>query len=494
MEPGKSPPPAPAPDPRPRKARRRARWRVVLTLIVAVLASAVAYPAVTAAHAQAASVTVLYKTTTGPTGDEAEPWFEVVNNTSSAIPYDEISIDYYFVQPSSPYVFACAWAVPGCANLTGSIQPVPTPSAGADHYLQVTFSAAAGSLAAGANSGDIELRMHRADWQNVSQAGDYSYNAADTSYTANPDVAGFVNGTLAWGNPPSGAGSPSPTPSATTTTTTPPATGTLFDDFDYTSSSDPSLSAHGWSVRTSAGGPGVSGATWSANAVTFPSSSSNPGGHVMQLSASTDGTAANTVQSEVDSSSRKFFQGTYAARVYFTDAPATGPNGDDINETFYTISPLNQCDDPNYSENDYEYLPNGGWGVAGPRMYTTTWYTYCNSPYSQDNSSTSVVKSWAGWHTLVETVMNGTVTYYIDGNEYWSTTGKYYPRENMTIDFNMWFIDGYLASSSTPRTWDEQVGWVYYANGQALTTSQVTSNVSALTGAGTNFEDTVPSS
>jgi hypothetical protein len=263
----------------------------------------------------------------------------------------------------------------------------------------------------------------------------------------------------------------------------------MFDDFDYTSSADPNLAAHGWSVRTAAGGPG---ATWSANAITFPADSSNPGGHVMQLSASTDGTAANTVQSEIDTSARKFFQGTYAARVYFTDTPATGPNGDDINETFYTISPLNGCDDPNYSEDDYEYLPNGGWGIAGPRMYTTTWYTYCPSPYSQDNSSTSVVQSWAGWHTLVETVMNGTVTYYIDGNEYWSTTGKYYPREDMTIDFNMWFINGYLTSGSTPRTWDEQVAWVYYANGQVLTTAQVNSNVSALTSAGTNFEDTVP--
>jgi Cellulose binding domain len=483
----------PAPDRwPPNRARRRVRRRAMLTVVATALAAACVYPAVTAAHAQTTNLNVLYKTSTGPTGDEAEPWFEVVNNTSSAIPYDQITIDYYFAQPSSPYVFQCAWAAVGCGNLTGTIVPMPTPAAGADHYLQVTFSAAAGSLAAGANSGDMELRMHRTDWQNVSQGGDYSYNAADTSYTANPDIAAYVNGALAWGTPPAGAGSPSPSP--TPTTTSPPPTGTMFDDFDYTSSSDPNLAAHGWSVRTSSGGPGVTGAAWSAGAITFPADSGNPGGHVMQLSASTDGTAANTVQSELDTTSRKFFQGTYAARVYFTDAPATGPNGDDINETFYTISPLNECDDPNYSENDYEYLPNGGWGIAGPRMYTTTWYTYCNSPYSQDNSSTSVVKSWAGWHTVVETVLNGTVTYYIDGNEYWSTTGKYYPREDMTIDFNMWFINGYLTSSTTPRTWDDQVAWVYYANGQALTTAQVNSNVSALTSAGTNFEDTVPAS
>ena len=214
----------------------------------------------------------------------------------------------------------------------------------------------------------------------------------------------------------------------------------------------------------------------------------------MNLAASTDGTAANTVQSEIDTSSRKFLNGTYAARVYFNDAPSTGPNGDDVNETFYTISPLNACDDPNYSENDFEYLPNGGWGATGPRLYTTTWYTYCNSPYSQDNSSTSVVESWQGWHTLVETVMNGTVTYYVDGNQYWSTSGKYYPREDMTIDFNEWFINGYLTSSSTPRTWNEQVGWVYYAGNQSLSTAQVQANVTTYQQSGTSFTDTVPTS
>jgi hypothetical protein len=105
-----------------------------------------------------------------------------------------------------------------------------------------------------------------------------------------------------------------------------------------------------------------------------------------------------------------------------------------------------------------------------------------------------VVESRPGWHTLVETVMNGTVTYYVDGNEYWSTSGEYHPREDMTIDFNEWFIDGCLASSSTPRTWNELVGWVYYAGDRGLSTAQVESNVAGYQQAGTSFTDTVPAS
>lgn len=494
------------PSPRPRRRPRALRRAGIAAAAVAACTAAMLVPTEWSAQAAGSPVTVLYKTSTGATAYEAEPWFEVVDNTASAIPYSQLTLRYYFTADANvPYTFACAWAVVGCANLTGTVSAMSTPTPTADHYLQISFASSVGSLAAGANSGDMQLRLYRSDWQNVNQANDYSFNAADTAYTAWDHVTAYINGALVWGVDPNGGapgtGSPSPSASASaspsaspTGSPNPPPSGVMFDDFNYTGSSDPNLAAHDWAVRTSAGGPGVTGATWSANAVTFPASTAAGGSHVMQLTASTDGTAANTVQAEIDTVQRKFLDGTYAARVYLTDAPVSGPNGDDINETFYTISPLASCDDPNYSENDFEYLPNGGWGVTGPRMYTTTWYTYCNSPYSQDNSSTSVIASDAGWHTLVMTVHAGTVTYYIDGNQYWSTTGKYYPRENMTIDFNEWFINGYLNGSSTPRTWEEQVGWVYYAGGVALSPTQVTSNVGSLQSAGTSFTDTVPGS
>ena len=488
-------------SPDPRRRSRGLRRAGLAVAAVAACTAATLVPTVWTAQAAGSAVTVLYKTTTGANAYEAEPWFEVVNNTGTAIPYSQLTLRYYFTADANvSYTFACAWAVVGCSNITGTVSALSNPTSTADHYLQLSFRSTAGSLAAGANSGDMQLRLYRSDWQNVNQANDYSFNGADSSYTAWNHVTAYQNGALIWGVDPNGGaggtGSPSasasPSPSASSTGSNPPPSGVMFDDFNYTGSSDPNIAAHDWTVRTGSGGPGVTGATWSANAITFPASTAAGGKHVMQLTASTDGTAANTIQAEIDTTQRKFLDGTYAARVYLTDAPTTGPNGDDVNETFYTISPLASCDDPNYSENDFEYLPNGGWGANGPRMYTTTWYTYCNDPYSQDNSSTSVVASDAGWHTLVMTVHGGTVTYYIDGNQYWSTSGKYYPREDMTIDFNEWFINGYLNGSSTPRSWEEQVGWVYYAGGVAQTPAQVSSAVTNYQSAGTSFVDTVP--
>ena len=460
---------------------RRTRRGLLAALAVACAATAL-YPAVHAAAAATAPLTVQYKTGTGPSADEAEPWFKIVNNSGSAISLSQVTLRYYFsADTTGSYVFACAWAVVGCSTITGTISPLGNPTPTADHYLQISFSS--GSIAAGADTGDIQLRMYRADWQNVNQANDYSY-VDQTSYAPNQNVTAYQGGSLVWGTEPSGT-----TPPTTTTTTTgppPPANGTLFDDFNYTGSSDPNLGSHGWAVRTSSGGPGVSGATWSANAITFPTSSAASDGHVMQRSASTDGTSGNTIQAEIDTSARKFMEGTYAARVYFNDAPSTGPNGDAVNETFYTITP----DEANYSELDNEYLPNGGWGAPGPTLYTTTWY----SADAMDRQTHNVISSLQGWHTLEMTVSGGTVTYYVDGNVYFSTTGKYYPRDKMTIDFNEWFISGELASSSTPRTWNEQVDWVYYANGTAQSPSQVNTQVATYRAAHTSFTDTVPSS
>ena len=478
---------APAHDrPKPRPLPRGLRRTLVTAAALACTATAL-YPTVRPAHADTPALSVEYKTSTGATADEAEPWFEVVNNSTGAIALDTVTLRYYFTADTTgSYTFACSWAVVGCSDLTGTVAAMADPTATADHYLQISFSAAAGSLAPGASTGDMELRLYRSDWQNVNQADDYSFNGADTAYTPSTTVTAYVNGALVWGTAPDGStGSPTPTPtptsSPTSSPTAPPTTGgVMFDDFHYTGPTDPGLAAHDWTVRTGAGGPGVQN-SWSANGISFPSDPTATGGKVMQLEATTDGTTAGTTQAEIDTTQEKFFEGTYAARVYFNDAPTTGQNGDHVNETFYTISPDNSL----YSELDNEYLPNGGWGAPGPTLYTTSWY----SADAMDRVTHNVISSLQGWHTLEMTVTGGTVTYYVDGQEYFSSTGKYYPREPMTIDFNEWFIDLPFTGS---RTWDEKVNWVYYNASGAIAPSDVQTAVNDYYSSGTDFTDTVP--
>ena len=266
--------------------------------------------------------------------------------------------------------------------------------------------------------------------------------------------------------------------------------GYLFDDFHYASPADSSLTGHGWTPRTYSGGPGVPGAAWSANSISFPTSN---GDKVLQLTASTDGTGAGTNQAELYSTQQRYLDGTYASRIRFTDTPASGTDGDHINETFFTISPLNGDLDPTYSELDIsEYLPNGGWGEQGPINYQTSWYTYRNEPWLADNVHSEQRSSLDGWHTLVAQVANGHIVYYIDGVQVGDHSGKFYPRQTMTINWNLWFIDT-AAHTGGLSTYIEQVDWVLFAKSQVLSPAQVTTQAGGYRTGGTAFLDTVAS-
>ncbi|MEU4157363.1 RICIN domain-containing protein [Actinoplanes sp. NPDC026670] len=264
--------------------------------------------------------------------------------------------------------------------------------------------------------------------------------------------------------------------------------GVLFDDFTYTSRTDAALSHRGWSIRSNTGGPGVSGARWLPDNVSFPTVD---GQKVVQLKAVTDGTAAGTSHAEFSQPNRRFFEGTYLARIKFSDTPAAGADGDHVNQTFYTISPLAAPRDPLYSEMDFsEYLPNGGWGEAGPINYQTTWYTYVAEPWYADNVHSQQSRSINGWHDVMATVSAGHVKYYIDGALVGDHSGKVYPRQNMSIDFNQWFIDlaGHTGGAST---WLQSVDYVYHAKKQVLTPAQATAAVSAYRAGGTAHTDNV---
>lgn len=259
--------------------------------------------------------------------------------------------------------------------------------------------------------------------------------------------------------------------------------GVLFDDFHYRSPTDTDLAGR-WTTRTTAGHPGVEGATWSADGVSFPTVDGDP---VMQLSASTDGTPAGTKQVQVASAQDRYREGTYAARIHLTDAPASGgQDGDHVVQTFYAQmlngdAPEHANLDPNYSELDFiEYLPNGGWGETGAKRYQTSWHTYQKEPWQADNKSTSQSGSTEGWHDVVvqvyqeENAPAGTdpyhVRYYLDGQllaDHQSTADKpgyFFPRTDMTINWNVWFPDNNSVHPGVVSTYHELVDYVLFVD------------------------------
>ncbi len=64
----------------------------------------------------------------------------------------------------------------------------------------------------------------------------------------------------------------------------------LFDDFNY--SNYKQLARHGWIIRTAAGWPGVPGATWGNEGVSFPVDQDQRGNRLLRMISSTDGTGS----------------------------------------------------------------------------------------------------------------------------------------------------------------------------------------------------------
>ena len=264
----------------------------------------------------------------------------------------------------------------------------------------------------------------------------------------------------------------------------------LFDDFSYTNKDQ--LKKHGWILRKAHGWPGVPGATWSEDGVSIVLDPDRPGNRILRMTSSTEGTGAKTKQTQI-CHQRKYLEGTYAARVRFNDNPVSGPGGDQIVESFYTIAPLKAPMDPDYSELDYEYLPNGGWGIAGPTLYATTWETFSPEPnWKKDNVFQTSSGSQAGWHTLVVQVFDQKVRYFVDGKLFVEHGGNYYPEDTMSINFNLWFIRDGMVSSNETREYHEDIDWVFHRANVSLTPEEVEATVAYMRQKTIKFRDTIP--
>ena len=161
--------------------------------------------------------------------NQIKPHFNILNTGSSSVPFSELKLRYWYTREGTVgQNFFCDYAaIPGnCGNVSGTFVPVNPPRTGADFYLEVGFNAAAGSIAAGGQSGEIQARFAKTDWSNYNETGDYSFDPTKTSFADWDRVTLYRNGTLVWGAEPGGGG-PTNTPTRTNTPGGPTNTPTV---------------------------------------------------------------------------------------------------------------------------------------------------------------------------------------------------------------------------------------------------------------------------
>jgi endoglucanase len=147
------------------------------------------------------SVRVEYRNTdSSATDNQIRPQLRIANPGTSTLALTGVAARYYFTRDGSQSItVTCDWAQVGCTNISTRVVVLSTPVTGADAYMEVTFTG--GSVAAGQNSGDIQLRLNKSDWSNFNEANDYS-RGTNTAYAAATQIPGYIGGTLSWGTPP----------------------------------------------------------------------------------------------------------------------------------------------------------------------------------------------------------------------------------------------------------------------------------------------------
>jgi len=135
---------------------------------------------------------------TNATDNQIKPYFNIKNNGTTAVNLSDLKIRYYFTKDSNTTLNGFIdWAQIGNSNVQitfGSSTGVNT-----DSYVELSFISSAGTIPAGGQTGDIQLRMHKADWTSFNEANDYSFDATKTVFTNWDKVTLHQNGTLVWG-------------------------------------------------------------------------------------------------------------------------------------------------------------------------------------------------------------------------------------------------------------------------------------------------------
>lgn len=268
----------------------------------------------------------------------------------------------------------------------------------------------------------------------------------------------------------------------------------FFDDFAYNDRTNPMFSCFGWHVRDhEAGWPGLCSqwaGAWDAGQVTLDNS-------MLHLRASTGGDCSNTLQSEVRTTDARFADGTYAARIQFTDAPHYTLGFPPSVQAFFLLNGHPACD-PDYLEVDFEYLPNGTWTPpAGSPTLWMGWWRQKHDPNIPAPGCPDVHTTWnsvgsldGDWHICTVQVANDGLRYYIDGN--CVPEGGYSvacPDRPLRILFQHWFVEPLTSDPNQPFTMD--VDWVYYAHGVPFEPSDISARVQELRGAGALRWDTL---
>jgi len=148
---------------------------------------------------------VQYKNSDATNKQWSDQVVSIVSIGTTSSPLSQFKIRYWFDAdgevPTGATCYSAPSSVGGCTKVTETLVAVSPPRPKATYYLEIGFTSTS-SLAAGAQTLDIQTAFHYASWNNVDRTNDYSYDGTKTSLTDWANVTLYNNGNKVWGNEP----------------------------------------------------------------------------------------------------------------------------------------------------------------------------------------------------------------------------------------------------------------------------------------------------
>jgi len=136
-----------------------------------------------------------------PTNNVIKPNLQLVNG-GAAVPYQELTVRYWLTAENyDPIATTVYYVQLGANQVSMRYVALPTPRQGAFGYVEYSFLAGAGNLAARGTSGPIQTGINKQSWTNFNETDDYSY-AASSAYTLTERITVYRKGILVGGTEP----------------------------------------------------------------------------------------------------------------------------------------------------------------------------------------------------------------------------------------------------------------------------------------------------
>jgi aryl-phospho-beta-D-glucosidase BglC (GH1 family) len=145
-------------------------------------------------QAAAGSLSVYYRCgSVDARAQTMRPYITIYNNSGASVNLSDLKVRYYYTKEGLPAeTLECFYVAVGTGNVNATFYPDKG-------YAEIGFTAAAGSIADGGNSGELQLALKKTGNGFYDQTNDYSYSPNITTATEYNKMTIYQNGTLVWG-------------------------------------------------------------------------------------------------------------------------------------------------------------------------------------------------------------------------------------------------------------------------------------------------------